>query len=99
MTDTISKTELRAAFKEILKEERGLLKQLLKELMEEEVRASSDENISDEELRLSAKRQFQKYATVFRSLAESEVEGKERLEKIIKEDFERYDDVFRKLAE
>ncbi len=69
MTDTISKTELRAAFKEILKEERGLLKQLLKELMEEEVRASSDENISDEELRLSAKRQFQKYAAVFKVLA------------------------------
>lgn len=69
MTATIDKTELRTALKEVLKEERGLLKELLKELMEEDVRASADENISEEELRLSAKRQFQKYATVFKALA------------------------------
>ncbi len=69
MTATIDNVELRTMLKEILKEERGLLKQLLKELVEEEVRESADKNISDEELRLSAKRQFQKYAEVFKALA------------------------------
>lgn len=44
--------------------------------------------IEDIEIRELAKRAFAKYPAVFKSLAESDIERKELLEKIIEEDFE-----------
>ena len=61
--------ELRAALKELLKEERELLREIIKELIEEEALVGESDVISEDELRFLAKRQFKKYAAVFKALA------------------------------
>ena len=69
MTKNIDKAILKTVVKEILIEDRELLRNIMKELLEEEVRAHESSNIGDEEIRLLAKRQFKKYANVFKALA------------------------------
>ena len=65
----MDKAELKIAIKEILTEDRELLRDIMKELLEQEVRTNESSEISEEEARLLAKRQFKKYANVFRALA------------------------------
>ncbi len=69
MTKNLDRAELKIAIKEILTEDRELLRDIMKELLEEEVRTNESSEISEEEARLLAKRQFKKYANVFRALA------------------------------
>ena len=69
MTKNIDKAILKTVVKEILIEDRELLRDIMKELLEEEVRAHESSSIGDEEIRLLAKRQFKKYANVFKALA------------------------------
>lgn len=69
MTKNLDRAELKIAIKEILTEDRELLRDIMKELLEEEVRTNESSEISEEEARLLAKRQFKKYANVFKALA------------------------------
>ena len=69
MTATIDKIELRAALKELLKEEKELLRAIVRELIEEEALVGESDVIGEDELRFLAKRQFKKYASVFKALA------------------------------
>ena len=69
MTKNVDKAILKTVVKEILIEDRELLRNIMKELLEEEVRAHESSSIGDEEIRLLAKRQFKKYANVFKALA------------------------------
>lgn len=69
MTKNIDKAILKTVVKEILIEDRELLKDIMKELLADEVRAHESSTIGDEEIRLLAKRQFKKYANVFKALA------------------------------
>ena len=70
MTKNIDKAILKTVVKEILIEDRELLKDIMKELLADEVRAHESSTIGDEEIRLLAKRQFKKYANVFKALAQ-----------------------------
>jgi hypothetical protein len=69
MTKNLDRASLKIAIKEILTEDRELLRNIMKELLEEEVRTNESTMISDEEVRVLAKRQFKKYANVFKALA------------------------------
>lgn len=69
MTKNLDRAELKIAIKEILTEDRELLRDIMKELLEDEVRSNQSSEISEEEARLLAKKQFKKYANVFKALA------------------------------
>ncbi len=69
MTKNLDRAELKIAIREILTEDRELLRDIMKELLEDEVRSNQSSEISEDEVRLLAKKQFKKYANVFKALA------------------------------